>query len=194
MECWLISVNAMGGVKIGRMDAPYAGHSFLPCLALPSQTCIPKLGARDAFAAVKKCLFNFHDHCEIGHLTMIRHRVPNIPVTNNNSPAGNAKRFPLTRNKEDQPNAWILPQVLEKLKACPGAHVTINGYADNSGTEAINISLSTQRAQTVADFLLAHGVVVAQLVIKGMGSINPVAPNDTPEGRAKNRRVEIVVS
>jgi hypothetical protein len=38
MECWLISVNAMGGVKIGRMDASYAGHSFLPCLALPSQT------------------------------------------------------------------------------------------------------------------------------------------------------------
>jgi peptidoglycan-binding protein ArfA len=88
----------------------------------------------------------------------------------------------------------ILSQVVDKLKACPGAHVTINGYADNSGSEAISIPLSTQRAQTVADFLLAHGAVVAQLVIKGLGSINPVAPNDTPEGRAKNRRVEIVVS
>ena len=88
----------------------------------------------------------------------------------------------------------ILPQVLEKLKACPGAHLTINGYADNSGSEAINISLSTQRAETVANYLLSHGVVVAQLVVKGLGSINPVAPNDTPEGRAKNRRVEIVVS
>ena|ERR1700730_2160792 len=77
----------------------------------------------NAFAAVKKCLFNFHDHCEIGHLTMIRHRVPNIPVTNNNSPAGNATRFPLTRNKEDQPNAWILPQVLESIDAAVSAPV-----------------------------------------------------------------------
>jgi peptidoglycan-binding protein ArfA len=88
----------------------------------------------------------------------------------------------------------ILPQVADKLKACPSAHVTINGFTDNSGAEAINIPLSTQRAKTVADFLVAHGVVVAQLVIKGLGSMNPVAPNDTAEGRAKNRRVEIVVS
>jgi peptidoglycan-binding protein ArfA len=88
----------------------------------------------------------------------------------------------------------ILPQLVEKLKACPGARVTISGYADNSGSEAINISLSTQRAEAVANYLLSHGVVVAELVVKGLGSIKPVAPNDTPEGRAKNRRVEIVVS
>jgi peptidoglycan-binding protein ArfA len=88
----------------------------------------------------------------------------------------------------------ILPQVADKLKACPNAHATINGYGDNSGTEAINIPLSNQRAQSVADFLVAHGVAAAQLVIRGLGSVNPIAPNDTAEGRAKNRRVEIVVS
>jgi peptidoglycan-binding protein ArfA len=88
----------------------------------------------------------------------------------------------------------ILSQVADKFKACPNAHVTLNGYADNSGTEGINIPLSSQRAQTVADFLVAHGVASAQLVVKGLGSVNPVAPNDTAEGRAKNRRVEIVVS
>jgi peptidoglycan-binding protein ArfA len=88
----------------------------------------------------------------------------------------------------------ILTQVADKLKACPSAHATINGYADNSGTEAMNIPLSAQRAQSVADFLVAHGVAGDQLVVKGLGSVNPVAPNDTPEGRAKNRRVEIVVS
>ena len=88
----------------------------------------------------------------------------------------------------------ILTQVADKLKACPTAHATINGYTDNSGTEGINIPLSDQRAQNVADFLVAHGVGLAQLVVKGLGSINPVAPNDTADGRAKNRRVEIVVS
>jgi peptidoglycan-binding protein ArfA len=88
----------------------------------------------------------------------------------------------------------ILPQVADRLKACPTARATINGYADNSGTEAINIPLSSQRAQIVVDFLVAHGVVGAQLVVKGLGSVNPIAPNDTVEGRTKNRRVEIVVS
>jgi peptidoglycan-binding protein ArfA len=88
----------------------------------------------------------------------------------------------------------ILTKVADKLKACPTAHATINGYTDNSGTEAINIPLSTQRAGTVADFLVAHGVARDQLAVKGLGSMNPVAGNDTTEGRAKNRRAEIVVS
>jgi peptidoglycan-binding protein ArfA len=92
---------------------------------------------------------------------------------------------------DDEP---ILTQVADKLKACSIAHATINGYADNSGTEAINIPLSTQRAGTVADFLVSHGVARDQLTVKGLGSMNPVAGNDTAEGRAKNRRVEIVVS
>lgn len=88
----------------------------------------------------------------------------------------------------------VLTQVSDKIKACPTAHVTLNGYADNSGVDAINIPLSTQRAQKVADFLVAHGVAAPQLVVRGLGSANPIAPNDTAEGRAKNRRVEIVVS
>jgi peptidoglycan-binding protein ArfA len=88
----------------------------------------------------------------------------------------------------------ILTQVADKLKECPNAHATLNGYTDNSGAEGINIPLSSQRAQTVADFLIAHGVAAAQVVVKGLGSVNPIAPNDTAEGRAKNRRVEIVVS
>jgi len=92
---------------------------------------------------------------------------------------------------EDEP---ILTQVADKLKACPSAHATINGYTDNSGTEAINIPLSSQRAGTVADYLAGRGVARDHLVVKGLGSVDPVASNDTTEGRAKNRRVEIVVS
>ena len=88
----------------------------------------------------------------------------------------------------------VLTQVADKLKACPNAHVTVNGYADNSGNEGINIPLSTQRAQTVADFLVAHGVAGDRLVANGLGTANPVATNDTDEGRAENRRVEISVS
>ena len=88
----------------------------------------------------------------------------------------------------------ILSQVADKLKACPNAHITLNGYTDNTGTEGINIPLSSQRGNTVADFLVAQGAARDQLVVRGLGSINPVASNDTPDGRAKNRRVEIVAS
>ena len=83
--------------------------------------------------------------------------------------------------------------VAEKLKACPDARVTINGYTDNTGSEGINIPLSNQRAVAVADFLIAHGVARDHITTKGLGSVNPIAPNDTPEGRIKNRRAEIVV-
>lgn len=87
----------------------------------------------------------------------------------------------------------ILTQVADKLKACPDARVTINGYTDNSGSEGINIPLSDQRAVAVADFLIAHGVARDHVTAKGLGSVNPIASNDTPEGRIKNRRAEIVV-
>jgi len=88
----------------------------------------------------------------------------------------------------------ILSQVAEKLKACPSAHLLVNGYADNTGNEVMNATLSTQRAQKVADFLTAHGVASAQVAVKGLGSVDPIGPNDTADGRAKNRRVELAVS
>jgi peptidoglycan-binding protein ArfA len=91
-------------------------------------------------------------------------------------------------------DAQILTRVADKLKACPSAHVIVNGYADNSGNEAMNIAVSTQRARTVADFLTSNGVAGNQIAVKGFGSVNPVAPNDTADGRAKNRRVELAVS
>lgn len=87
----------------------------------------------------------------------------------------------------------ILIRVADKLKACPSAKVGVNGYADNQGSEAINIPLSTQRAQAVADYLIAHGVTRERVTAKGLGSANPIVSNDTAEGRAKNRRAELVV-
>lgn len=88
----------------------------------------------------------------------------------------------------------VLIQVADKLKACPNARVTVNGYTDNNGSEAMNIPLSTQRATTVADYLVANGVARDHVTAKGVGSVNPIASNDTAEGRTKNRRVELVVS
>jgi peptidoglycan-binding protein ArfA len=86
-----------------------------------------------------------------------------------------------------------LDQVADKLKACPGANVTINGYTDNAGNDAINIPLSTSRADAVADYLISHGVSRDHLTAKGRGAADPVADNTSAGGQAQNRRVEIVV-
>ncbi|MGB6208844.1 OmpA family protein [Mycobacterium sp.] len=86
-----------------------------------------------------------------------------------------------------------LNQVADKLKDCPGVSVTINGYTDNAGNDAINIPLSTTRADAVADYLVSRGVARDHLTARGRGAADPVADNNSPDGKAKNRRVEIVV-
>lgn len=88
----------------------------------------------------------------------------------------------------------VLTRVADKLKACPNAHVAINGYADSTGNTSLNVPLSEERAQAVAGFLQAHGVPGDRLTTTGFGSADPIAPNGTDDGRAQNRRVEIVVS
>ena len=73
------------------------------------------------------------------------------------------------------------------------ASVNVLGHTDNSGKEDYNLTLSSQRAEVVAEFLLDRGVDPERVNFMGKGSSQPVLPNDTPEGRRKNRRVEILI-
>jgi OOP family OmpA-OmpF porin len=70
--------------------------------------------------------------------------------------------------------------------------VTVTGYTDSVGSDAYNLKLSERRANTVRDALVAEGIAADRITTKGMGESNPVASNDTAEGRAQNRRVDIV--
>lgn len=92
------------------------------------------------------------------------------------------------------PSAQLLSRIAEKITACPEVRVSVDGYTDNSGNDAINVPLSTDRAKAVADFLVARGVAGNLVTSQGHGSANPIAANDTAEGKAQNRRVEITVS
>ncbi len=71
--------------------------------------------------------------------------------------------------------------------------VVIAGYTDSRGAEAMNQKLSQQRAEAVRAFLVGQGVSGSRLEAVGKGESSPVASNDTPEGRANNRRVEMIV-
>ena len=81
------------------------------------------------------------------------------------------------------------------LNAYPSAQVKLVGFADDhtTGDPAANTALSLARAKTVADLLTRGGVAASRVATEGLGSANPVASNDTAEGRAKNRRVELTV-
>ncbi len=71
--------------------------------------------------------------------------------------------------------------------------LSIEGYADASGEAEQNQSLSQHRADGVRDYLISQGIDGGRLVAKGFGTENPVASNDTEDGRAQNRRVEFHV-
>lgn len=72
--------------------------------------------------------------------------------------------------------------------------VRVIGHTDSTGSDAINLPLSVQRAQSVRDYLASRGVPAARILIDGVGSSRPVADNTTEVGRARNRRVEILLS
>jgi OOP family OmpA-OmpF porin len=85
-----------------------------------------------------------------------------------------------------------LRRIAGKIKGMSGdKQVHVTGYTDSIGPEDYNLNLSERRAQTVADYLASQGVL--NITVQGKGETNFVGDNDTPEGRALNRRIEIVV-
>jgi outer membrane protein OmpA-like peptidoglycan-associated protein len=87
-----------------------------------------------------------------------------------------------------------LAKVSGILLAHPGLIMQIEGHTDSVGSDAFNVRLSEQRADSVKDFLGEQGVSLSSITAQGFGKAEPVATNDTADGRQRNRRVEIVVN
>jgi outer membrane protein OmpA-like peptidoglycan-associated protein len=87
-----------------------------------------------------------------------------------------------------------LGKLADNLLKYPDSTVQVIGHTDNVGDATYNIGLSQRRAGAVADILQADGVTYDRISTSGRGEVQPVASNLTPEGRAQNRRVEIVVT
>ena len=86
-----------------------------------------------------------------------------------------------------------LALVADALKDQEGRQIVVEGHTDTQGSDASNQELSQGRAQAVRDFLASRGVPSDRIRAQGLGSTRPVADNKSPEGRANNRRVEIIV-
>ncbi len=84
-----------------------------------------------------------------------------------------------------------LNQVVETMNRYPTLEIKVSGYTDNRGPESFNQQLSQKRAQAVVTFLTDRGIAAQRLQAKGYGPANPIADNNTADGRMKNRRVEL---
>jgi outer membrane protein OmpA-like peptidoglycan-associated protein len=101
-------------------------------------------------------------------------------------PSGERELSPVARKSLDQ--------VADALAAQPSTTTfQVEGYTDDSGSPKQNEELAQQRAKAVADHLVQSGIDPSRIQIVSHGEHNPIANNDTAEGRASNRRVEIVV-
>jgi outer membrane protein OmpA-like peptidoglycan-associated protein len=85
----------------------------------------------------------------------------------------------------------ILGKVTVALRKYPGFTVIVEGHTDTTGSEAYNQWLSERRSRIVADFLVRKGLDPNRIQVVGYGECRPLVTNETPEGRQRNRRVEI---
>jgi outer membrane protein OmpA-like peptidoglycan-associated protein len=86
-----------------------------------------------------------------------------------------------------------LERVATVINEEPGRRVLVEGHADSTGPDSYNLELSRRRAESVARALVDDGVSPSRVISEGLGETQPIATNDTPEGRQQNRRVEVVV-
>jgi OOP family OmpA-OmpF porin len=102
-------------------------------------------------------------------------------------------RFEPGRATIDPDSAGLLDRLVEIALRCPAANIEIAGHTDADGEDAFNQALSEKRAQAVTDYLVKAGLPADRFTATGYGSTQPIATNDTDEGKAQNRRIDFLV-
>jgi OmpA-OmpF porin, OOP family len=102
-------------------------------------------------------------------------------------------RFESGRASIDPDSAGLLDRLVEIAMRCPTADIEIAGHTDSDGEDTFNQTLSEKRAQAVADYLVKAGLPASRFTATGYGSSQPVASNETDEGKAQNRRIDFLV-
>ena len=102
-------------------------------------------------------------------------------------------RFESGRSTLDPDSAGLLDRLIEIALRCPNTNIEVAGHTDAAGEPASNQALSEKRAHAVVDYLVRAGLPQGRFTATGYGSSQPVATNDTDQGKAQNRRIEFVV-
>jgi outer membrane protein OmpA-like peptidoglycan-associated protein/uncharacterized protein YidB (DUF937 family) len=121
--------------------------------------------------------------------------VTDTVTTLNQALNGTVLNFPTASSALPAASAAQLREAATRIKGLPaGTVIEVSGHTDNVGDQAANMALSQRRAEAVRSALVKDGVEASMLTAKGYGPTKPVASNDTPEGRAQNRRTEFAVA
>jgi OmpA-OmpF porin, OOP family len=102
-------------------------------------------------------------------------------------------RFEAGRSSIDPDSAGLLDRLIEIALRCPTANIEVAGHTDSDGEDASNQMLSEKRAQAVVDYLVKAGLPAERFTAVGYGGTQPLATNDTDEGKAQNRRIDFLV-
>lgn len=106
----------------------------------------------------------------------------------------NAVRFDTNKSTLTAAAKTNLDKLVPVFAEYPDTDITIFGYTDSTGPADYNLRLSGQRAASVRDYLVGKAVAATRFSVTGLGIADPIATNDTPEGRSQNRRVEFAIT
>lgn len=102
--------------------------------------------------------------------------------------------FPVGKITIEPEYYGLLTKVQGAIREFPGSQIMIEGHTDSQGSDDVNQTLSERRAKVVAEYLMANMGVEIPIKSQGFGESRPIASNDTQEGRAKNRRIDVVIT
>ena len=106
----------------------------------------------------------------------------------------NAVRFNVNKSTLTSTAQANLDKLVPVFKEYADTNIQIFGYTDSDGAEAYNLTLSEQRAASVRAYLVSKGIAANRFTTTGMGEADPIATNETAEGKAQNRRVEFAIT
>ncbi len=106
----------------------------------------------------------------------------------------NAVRFDTNKSTLTTAAKTNLDKLIPVFNEYADTNITIFGYTDSTGSADYNLKLSGERAASVKNYLASKGISIGRFNVSGLGIADPIASNDTPEGRSKNRRVEFAIT
>jgi OOP family OmpA-OmpF porin len=103
-------------------------------------------------------------------------------------------RFPAGSSDIGTENFVLMNKIIQAVKIFPDSHIQVTGHTDSTGSEAVNKKISQARAENVAKFLIeVGGIQSSRVMADGYGEERPIASNESAQGRAANRRVEVLI-
>ncbi|AWG24248.1 OmpA family protein [Flavobacterium kingsejongi] len=120
--------------------------------------------------------------------------IPETPVANPQLQNSIAAAFAPGSIVPNSMDSQMITAITTALQHNPNATLTVNGYASSEGALVSNKQIAQARANAFKKYLIAQGIPANRIIATGKGITDPIATNDTPEGRMKNRRVEITIN